>query len=148
MNTQSLLNLYDLLYENVLGGETLYHATQNRGDLDSDFLRKEEANGGWLGDGFYFTNDIEMAKEYSDTILECSFRLNDTLVLTDEKYWSRPLKLTYHFGVWYNDKLTEKLRYNGYDSVLLEFKGWQDYLDRFMVLSVLDRSKIRIIGNV
>lgn len=142
-----MTHLYNLLVEGVDNTEVFYHGTKEYG-LDKEFYRRDEANGGWLGDGYYFTNDIEIAREYGGNVLECTLRPSDTLVLTDKRYYDRPLSLTYEYGVWYNWKLTEKLKYNGYDSVLLEFANTKNNLDMFKVVCILDHTKIKIVGEL
>ena len=64
----------------------LYHGTdRNFNKFDIRFFNRGSSDGGWLGYGFYLTNDIDYAKSYGDNLLKCEVTMSNRYIVVDQK---------------------------------------------------------------
>lgn len=124
----------------------LYHGTKNNfNSFDLKFFNSGSGDGGWLGYGIYLTNDYEYAESYGN-ILECNVTLKKPYILEDYSYSTKPEKLNNELGTNNSKETTNKLKENGYDSVILKYKDeTRSWLDEFIEVCVFNTSNIKIL---
>jgi hypothetical protein len=130
----------------------LYHGSPS--DFDKFDIRHFNAgsgDGGWLGRGFYFTNDYSYAESYGN-VKKYKINIENPYILNNWYYSSRPLKLMKELGVNNSSEIAEKLKSMGYDSVLLKYEDSDidldediDYNGNFIELCVFDSDKIETV---
>ena len=140
-----------LIREAISGFDmVLFHGTKNRFDkFDLSFFNSGSGDGGWLGKGFYFTDEYDYADSYAHaisgvdgTVLECRVRLKRPLILSDPAYSTAPLKLANEFGASDSEKLTRILQQEGYDGVVLT-----EHADKgsFVEVCVFDAGSVEVL---
>lgn len=148
--------LTDILKEvfSKFSKQELFHGTTSRFDkFDIKFFNAGSGDNGWLGYGVYLTNDYAYAESYAEpngSVLECNITCNRPYILTDYKYSTQPLRLMRELGVNNSHGVTQKLKSDGYDCVLLTYSddGEGDIRgDRFMEVCVFDSNDIKIIKH-
>ena len=127
----------------------LYHGTNNDfDDFDLKFFNSGSGDGGWLGEGMYFTNDYDYAKSFADrdgVIISAKITLNNPYILTEYAYSINPTKLIRNLEVFNSNQVTSKLEKMGYDGVLLTYE--EDNGDIFYEVCVFNTSSIKIIDK-
>ena len=121
--------LIESLREDVLKEVTsiiLYHGTNSEFEkFDIKYFNSGSSDGGWIGKGFYFTNDYDYARSYADYkegyILNVKLNIKNPYILTNQQYSTRPLKLKNKLKANNSTEVTDKLKSFGYDSVILTY---------------------------
>lgn len=128
---------------------TLYHGTKsNFNQFDLRFFNQGSFDGGWLGYGVYLTNDYNYAESYGD-VLECEVHLRKPYVITEYGYSTEPERLRNELGVRTAREITDTLKQQGYDSVMLTYEDDSAYSEDgfFIEVCVFDPSSIKIINR-
>lgn len=120
----------------------LYHGTEYKFDKFSlRYFNAGSGDGGWLGYGLYFTNDIDYAESYGD-VIKAKIDINNSYNLNDPSYSRSPNKLANELGVITSREVTAKLKSMGYDSVKLQYNDIDVDGGIFIELCVFDPNKI------
>lgn len=136
--------------------EVMYHGTDNGGFNTFDINKFGKNDNGWLGKGFYLTNDFDYAESYAKELYsdeytqngevkETYINLKNPYILTDEKYSRNPTLLQEELGAKNSTEVTEILKTKGYDGVLLEYEDYKG--NNFKEVMVFNSNQIKNIDN-
>ena len=136
--------------------EVMYHGTDNGGFNTFDINQFGKNDNGWLGKGFYLTNDFDYAESYAKELYsdeytqngevkETYINLKNPYILTDEKYSRNPTLLQEELGAKNSTEVTEILKTKGYDGVLLEYEDYKG--NNFKEVMVFNSNQIKNIDN-
>lgn len=145
------LKTYESFKDNSI---ILYHGSPSEFDaFNIRHFNSGSGDGGWLGRGFYFTNDYSYAESYGK-VKKYKINIENPYILTDWHYSTRPLKLMMELGVNNSSEIVTKLKSMGYDSVMLkyEFDDFDEdeditYDGDFIELCVFDAGKIEVVDD-
>lgn len=125
----------------------LYHGTPKEFDnFDIKYFNRGSGDGGWLGKGFYFTNNYDYAKSYGN-VITANITLNKPYILTDSSYSRSPNKLAKELGVNNSGDVRFKLMKEGYDSVMLKYDDNSEEGGIFTEVCVFEPESIKIISK-
>jgi len=125
---------YLKLFENFESGKILFHGTDSRFTEFSN----EHARNGWLGRGFYFTDDKSSAKKHGKILMKVSVDLRKPFVVQGESPSDAYTEVNKKYGVVDGD-LSISLKDNGYDGVI--FNHW----DQGLIIACFSPDQIKII---
>ena len=133
------MKIHNIIQEEIL---KLYHGTNaDFNDFNIKYFNIGSGDGGWLGKGFYFTNDYEYAESYGD-VKEVIVDIMNPYILTDYIYSRSPNKLANDLGVSNPYEITKKLKSMGYDSVMLKYADSDIENGIFIELCIFDTKNI------
>lgn len=122
----------------------VYHGTDIEFDTFSmNYFGKHD--NGWLGRGFYTTNDEEMADSYGAIKMPLYIKLENPYIITSSSASYNPDHLRNKLGVRTGTEINEYLRKNGFDGVLLSYTD--DWGFAFREAMALDSTKIKSVEN-
>ena len=122
----------------------VYHGTNEEFD-EFDIRYFGRHDNGWLGVGFYTTNDEEMAESYGSIVMSLYTKLENPYILTASDASYNPDHLRNKLGVRTGMEINEYLRNNGYDGVLLSYTD--DWGFAFREAMALERNQIKSTQN-
>lgn len=122
----------------------VYHGTNEEFD-EFDIRYFGRHDNGWLGVGFYTTNDEEMAESYGSIVMPLYTKLENPYILTASDASYNPDHLRNKLGVRTGMEINEYLRNNGYDGVLLSYTD--DWGFAFREAMALERNQIKSTQN-
>lgn len=128
----------------IINDTIWFHGTnESFENFDLRYFNAGSGDGGWLGRGVYFTNDIEYAESYG-LVLECSVAVDHPYVIKGYDYSKKPNKLSNELGVDSAYGITLKLKKQGFDSVLLMYEDKDMEGGMFYELCVFDPENVVI----
>lgn len=118
----------------------VYHGTKikfNQFDLDKQKI-------GWLGKGFYFTNDKGATKEYGKSTMKIFLNIRNTFIVKGESPNDVYSEIKNKFNIQRQEDIDTDvsiiLKANGYDGVI--FNHW----DKGNMISCFNPSQIKILN--
>ena len=117
----------------------LYHGTETK---FSTFDISKQKNG-WLGKGFYFTDDLESTKEYGNIILKVYLNIRNPFIVSGNSPSDvlTEVKNKYHNDDnLFNDDISILLKKYNHDGII--FNHW----DKGLMISCFYPNQIKIIN--
>ena len=118
----------------------VYHGTKlkfNQFDIDKQKI-------GWLGKGFYFTNDKDATKEYGKSTMKLFLNIRNPFIVQGES----PSDVYYEIKTKFNIKRQEDIDTDV--SIILEEKGYDglifNHWDKGNMISCFNSTQIKIIN--
>jgi hypothetical protein len=115
-----------------------YHRSKKKFDgFDNDFITKN----GWVGNGFYFSDNKDSFKEYGRYIYKAFLNIRNPYVSNADSWFGFMSEVCKKFnnGVMVEYKITQLLKDNGYDGVV--YTHW----DKGTIISCFEANQIKII---
>lgn len=126
----------------------VYHGT-NANFNTFDIKHFGQSDIGYLGKGFYLTNDIDMAESYADTefgkIMPLYAKIQNPFIITDRDASFYPEIMREKLEVKTAKEITDKLIFKGYDGVILQYT--EDDGSIFNEIVAFTPNQIKSINN-
>lgn len=115
-----------------------YHRSKFKFDkFDENFITKN----GWVGNGFYFSDNKNSFKEYGRCLYKCYLNITNPYISNADTWFDFNTEVCEKFnnGIIDNYKITELLKDNGFDGVI--YHHW----DKGAIISCFYANQIMII---
>ena len=117
---------------------TVYHGT----DVNFDTFDKDKAGNGWLGKGFYFTPDEDVARSFGKKINENYINVKNPFVVEGHNPTDVYSEITAKYPEANEFNMSEVLANHGYDGI--QFNHW----DKGEMITAFEPNQVKYTNNL